>query len=355
MLRTSRLLFFIFLVGGIFWAARPSAAANCYFFSEAVGFVCNAEALPPTFVTPQPIANSFLPRTTYVRVLHYADVYAGPTAAGGPVRNMGRGYFFFPLLNMVDAEGSRWYEILPGQWIKKDYILVVPMSQFQGVEIHRQPERPFGWILQSAQPSSEPGGEPNPDFAVMQRYDFFQIYDAAKGDDDWIWYRVSRDTDRWVRQTHVSVIDAKPRPAEVGADEYWVEVDLYEQNFAAYEGDRIVYAGLISSGLNRWPTYEGIFQVWDRWVKQKMSGAEGKIDYYYIQDVPYIMYFDEYNQIALHGAFWHDRLGYKQSHGCVNMAPYDAEWVFHWSSRAANDLWVWVHTSDPNHYFDRYK
>mgnify|MGYP002625892858 FL=1 len=83
-----------------------------------------------------------------------------------------------------------------------------------------------------------------------------------------------------------------------------------------------------------------------------MSGAEGKIDYYFIEDVPHTMYFDY--DIALHGAFWHDRFGYKHSHGCVNMPPRDAEWVFNWSAGAPNDLWVWSHTSDPNHYFDRY-
>jgi hypothetical protein len=36
------------------------------------------------------------------------------------------------------------------------------------------------------------------------------------------------------------------------------------------------------------------------------------------------------------------------------MPPRDAEWVFNWSAGAPNDLWVWSHTSDPNHYFDRY-
>jgi hypothetical protein len=36
------------------------------------------------------------------------------------------------------------------------------------------------------------------------------------------------------------------------------------------------------------------------------------------------------------------------------MPPRDAEWVFNWSAGAPNDLWVWVHTSDPNHYFERF-
>jgi lipoprotein-anchoring transpeptidase ErfK/SrfK len=116
----------------------------------------------------------------------------------------------------------------------------------------------------------------------------------------------------------------------------------------------MVYAGLVSSGLNRWPTYEGLFQVFSRHLQIRMSGAEGQVDYYNIEDVPYTMYFDRTNEIALHGAYWHDRYGYKHSHGCVNMPPRDAEWIYYWSANAPSDLWVWVHTSNPNHYFDRF-
>ena len=154
-----------------------------------------------------------------------------------------------------------------------------------------------------------------------------------------------------MKQTYVSIIEPSPRPEEIGADEYWVEVDLYEQNFVAYEGDRMVYAGLVSSGLNKWPTYEGLFQVWERHMTATMAGAEGRVDYYVVEDVPHTMYFDF--DIALHGAYWHDRFGYKHSHGCVNMPLRDAEWVYFWSENAPNDLWVWVHTSDPHNYFNR--
>jgi lipoprotein-anchoring transpeptidase ErfK/SrfK len=116
----------------------------------------------------------------------------------------------------------------------------------------------------------------------------------------------------------------------------------------------LVYAGLVSSGLNRWPTYEGLFQVEERFLTNKMSGAEGKIDYYFVEDVPHTMYFDMKNEIALHGAYWHDRFGYKHSHGCVNMPPRDAEWIYNWSEEAPNKLWVYVHTSDPFTIFARY-
>ncbi len=79
-----------------------------------------------------------------------------------------------------------------------------------------------------------------------------------------------------------------------------------------------------------------------------MSGGDSGQDfYYYLEDVPYIMYFDELNSIGLHGTYWHDSFGYKHSRGCVNMTILDAEWTYRWSEKAPNDLWVWVHTSNP--------
>ena len=43
---------------------------------------------------------------------------------------------------------------------------------------------------------------------------------------------------------------------------------------------------------------------------------------YSIEDVPYVQYF--WRSFAFHTAFWHDNFGRQQSHGCVNLAPLDA-------------------------------
>ena len=154
-----------------------------------------------------------------------------------------------------------------------------------------------------------------------------------------------------------SLDDVDERPEGVGENDLWTEVDLYEQTIAAYEGDRLVFATLISSGLNRWPTYQGLFNVdpENRFQETKMGGAEGQVDYYFVEDVPHTMYFDLRNEIALHGAYWHDRFGYKHSHGCVNMPPQDSEWIYYWSQdHGEEDFWVYVWESNPQQYFERY-
>ena len=338
----------------VFAAVQPVRAGQCFHFSDEIGFVCDGrmDAAPAQFDKADLPEKSLLDTVTYAYMEDNINIYPEPSLASQPVYNVGEGFLYVTIQSSLNSEGQHWYQINPGEYALAEGIRLVEASDFRGVTIATQPERPFGFIVQEVRPSREPGGEPYADYDKLLRLDFFEAYDAQETEDGWIWYKVGPD--KWIRQTQVSLIDVNAPPEEIGENDWWVEVDLYEQTFAAYEGARMVYAGLVSSGLNRWPTEEGLFQVFSRYVQTKMSGAEGKVDYYFIEDVPFTMYFDRRNEIALHGAYWHNRFGYKHSHGCVNMPVRDAEWVFNWSANAPTDLWVWVHTSDPQHYFEKY-
>lgn len=340
------------LIGGIVLLlavlTAPAGAADCDYVNAVIGYACHAEPQPTVFKQPQEFKESFLARTVYARAADFTNVYPSPSGAAAPIRNLGDGYLWVTVMGRIESEGEVWYQINPGEYVRAADLSVGEISEFIGIELTVQPTRPFGWLVSDGvRPSNAPGVEPDTTFARMSRYTLVQIFDAKLDDEGWIWYDIGGG--RWMKQTHMSLVNISQRPEEVGPDEYWVEVDLYEQSLAAYVGDRMVFATLVSSGLNRWPTNEGLFQVWDRHTATKMSGAEGKVDYYFIEDVPHTMFFDY--DIALHGAYWHDRFGYKHSHGCVNMPPKASEWVFNWSAEAENDLWVKVITSDPLHYF----
>ncbi len=356
-------------ITAVFGAVSPALASTCRWDNELYTYSCdipdnqvaavdsdtvsnNTNDIPVDnsgFGDPDYGEDSIFGHRYYARLADFANVYAEPSRAATVVRNVGDGFLFVTVQSWAkDAAGETWYEINNGEYVHETEIRMVNPSTYHGVDVLEQPERPFGWVVTEVIPSTAPDVEPLTEEeggVPIPRLTFIQVYDAALGEEDWLWYNIGEG--RWVKQTFMSLVDVSPRPEEVGEDEYWTEVDLFEQTFAAYEGDQMVYASLISSGLNRWPTREGLFQVWDRWEKHKMSGAEGKVDYYFIEDIPYIMYFDKFNGIALHGTFWHDRFGFKHSHGCVNMSIQDAEWAFRWSEEAPNDLWVFVHTQDP--------
>ena len=59
--------------------------------------------------------------------------------------------------------------------------------------------------------------------------------------------------------------------------------------------------------------------------------------YYAIEDVPWVMFF--HKGYGLHGAFWHRAFGHVRSHGCVNLTPGDAKWLFDWTSPALPPGW----------------
>ena len=118
------------------------------------------------------------------------------------------------------------------------------------------------------------------------------------------------------------------RPNGVGEAERWVDVNLNTQTLVAYEGNTPVFNSLISSGMWDTPTITGQYRTWMKYESQDMNGYLLGYDYY-LEDVPYVMYF--FKDYAIHGAYWHNSFGSPMSHGCVNMNPVDAGWLYNWA------------------------
>lgn len=110
-------------------------------------------------------------------------------------------------------------------------------------------------------------------------------------------------------------------PLEVAADERWIDVDLSTQTTSAMIGDQLINRFVVSTGA--WPTVTvtGVFRVYIKYTSADMYGED-----YYLSGVPYVMYF--YKGYGLHGTYWHSNFGTPMSHGCVNLSPADAGWLF---------------------------
>ncbi len=116
------------------------------------------------------------------------------------------------------------------------------------------------------------------------------------------------------------------RPPGVGQAEHWVHVDLSEQTLVAYDGDTPVFATLVSTGKQPGMTPVGVHRVQIKHVATSMRDQPIEDEAYSIDDVPWTQYFQ--GSVALHGAFWHAGFGIERSHGCVNLSPADARWLF---------------------------
>ncbi|MGE0790037.1 MAG: L,D-transpeptidase [Sandaracinaceae bacterium] len=141
-------------------------------------------------------------------------------------------------------------------------------------------------------------------------------------------YRAS-DRGRIVREDAMRIARPIERPEGVRADQRWIHVDLSDQVLVAYEGDRPVFATLVSTGREGFSTPTGTFRIQSKHVSTTMDDPEAGAEAYSIEDVPWTMYFE--GSYALHAAFWHSSFGRVRSHGCVNLAPADARWIFMWT------------------------
>lgn len=115
-----------------------------------------------------------------------------------------------------------------------------------------------------------------------------------------------------------------------------IEVDLAAQRLYAYDGDTLVFNFLISSGKwGRTPT--GTFQIWSKFRYTKMEGGSKALHtYYYLPNVPYVMFFynDEVPKMrgySIHGTYWHDNFGHPMSHGCINMKTEEVAMLYDWA------------------------
>ena len=160
---------------------------------------------------------------------------------------------------------------------------------------------------------------------------------AGKG-----WYQTKSGD--WLRDEDLVRVDPiKNKPGWATPGRTWLDVSILKQALIAYEGVKPVYVTLVSTGADglgdpkeTHSTVRGQFLIHTKHVTATMSGDELG-DEFDLRDVPYVQYFKE--GYALHAAYWHDSFGRPRSHGCVNLSPLDARWLFHWTDPPVPQSW----------------
>jgi len=149
---------------------------------------------------------------------------------------------------------------------------------------------------------------------------------------------------RWLESEELGTV-AKPSalPGWVKKTTRWIDVSLANQTLTLWEGDTPVYATLVSTGRDGMgepgktlSTPQGIFRIFQKHVTTTMDSDVADHEFE-LRDVPWVMYFK--GGYALHGAYWHDDFGRPRSHGCINLSPIDARYVFSWSSPNVPEHW----------------
>jgi len=244
---------------------------------------------------------------------------------------------YVSLYDKAETDFGLYYKIANGKWISRENITPVGTQFFQGFLFTENPTTSFGWILDTTESYTEPSYNAPSTGREYHRYDIVRAYDSiTDGNTEWIMI----GPNEWISHRSLSrFIPNYEKPEGVPSDR-WIEVNLYEQVLTVHENGRILFTTLVATGVDPFFTQPGVFPIYKKIENEYMRGAfeADRSDYYYLEDVPYIMYFDQAR--ALHGAYWHTLFGYQRSHGCVNLSIADSHWLYDWAN-LGDYVYVW--------------
>jgi hypothetical protein len=267
---------------------------------------------------------------------------------GGPIaRRMVKG-FYLSLDHEFDAAGTHWWKTVGNMSAPADRILLQkPITDYHGVWLGQDaatfatadvPSRridklPVGFVLHHTKrwtlDASRKVLAVAPNSGPLNRFDAVGLTgEKARVGGIEYW---ETDEGWWLRSIDSTKTEPGPAPEKLGEHEKWVDVNLKRQTLVAFEGMTPVFTTIFSSGRNEHETTPGSFRIREKHIAATMDGDADKAadGPYSIEDVPYIQYFN--GGYAFHGAFWHAAFGNVKSHGCVNLAPWDAKALFGWT------------------------
>ena len=174
--------------------------------------------------------------------------------------------------------------------------------------------------------------------------------DSVKNENGAMYYRFNEDFGHgygygdmfWVEAAALKVItEEEVAPINPGIDpaQKRIAVNVNAQTLSCFEGNVEVFFCRVSTGLlktqvgeDRYETPLGDMFAWRKMPSIAM-GANSQADAagYDTPAVPWTTFIAT-GGVAIHGAFWHNAFGTPRSHGCINLLPQDAKWVWRWTT-----------------------
>lgn len=248
-----------------------------------------------------------------------------------------------------DAEGRTWLETPDMRLIPKDKVRVVTGSTLTGIDLKKHPEielpLAFAWVGDVPKIQKTGDGKMIETGEVYERHSFVPVKpNLVKAPGGFYWETLDG---YYVHNDLFTVLKKRTdRPKNVTANDKWIDVKITWGALVAYEGDTPVFVTAISPGqdgvtqhAHSRNTNRGLFQVGWKLYSANMSGVDNGKEWA-VDEVPYVGYYHE--SFALHGAFWHDDFGRPKSHGCVNLSPADAQWMWNWMNPDMPEGWYAV-------------
>lgn len=213
-----------------------------------------------------------------------------------------------------------WTEVVPYGWMAGVDLQLLTPSTFSGIQITREVPFRFGWVLADTQSTNLVG-------TPIQTYRRYQVVHEVPVATDRPGF-ITVGNDEWLPLENLALVTpGLPSDGPKGICRF-IYANLKSQTLSVFDSCKLVFATLISSGKNSW-TFEGNFTILHKEEYQTISPPPESTSEYYIEGVPYFMTYA--GNFGFHGAYWHDEFGMAGSHGCINLSPTDARWLYDWA------------------------
>lgn len=255
--------------------------------------------------------------------------------------------FFLSLGEKVVERGLTFYRTARGAYVSAADISRYDAKDWGGVDLDAQGVTyPFGYVKKDTKLLELTPDDKLKVTKSLERRTFVDLTEETEIGGRA--YMITADGSL-VRKDHLLIPELQALPKGLDPWERWVDVSLSQQTLVAYEGARPVYTTLVSTGRKGtkeepYETPKGRWRIYSKHITTTMDGSSATDGNYSIQDVPWTMFFS--GSYALHGAFWHRSFGAVRSHGCVNLGPSDARWLFHWTTPHLPEGWHGVNATD---------
>jgi len=156
-----------------------------------------------------------------------------------------------------------------------------------------------------------------------------------------VWYALLDDKFEqyyYVPAQHIRLItdsELAPLSPHVPNENKRIEVRLDDQLLLAYENGQLVFATRASTGGKRlsgkYTTPIGEFITYHKRPTRHMATGDIASSGFDLPGVPWVLYITE-SGISFHGTYWHNDYGRPRSHGCINLTPQAAKWLYRWTT-----------------------
>lgn len=232
-----------------------------------------------------------------------------------------------------------WYEAADG-----GYIYSGSVQPVRTILNESQPIPLQGALGEISVPYTDALETLEPNAKMIYRLYYETVYrvtaNAVSSVDGSKWYSILDDKlkiNYYVRAEHVRLIPAEelvPLAQQIPSEDKRIEVRLNDQMVLAYEKDNLIYATRAATGgrlrPGKYSTPDGEFITFHKRPTRHMARGDIASNGFDLPGVPWVLYITQ-NGISFHGTYWHNDYGRPRSHGCINLTPRAAKWLFRWT------------------------